>query len=117
MKDPERVFGQHYLVEYIGCDAGVLEYVDDVKPLLLEAARLSRATVLETAFKQFEPVGVTGILLIAESHFSLHTWPEDRYAGFDILTCGDMDAEKAVDYLAEKLSAQDVRRRVISRGF
>lgn len=116
MENPSRVFGQHFLVEFIGCDAKTISHVDQVQPILLESARISEATIVEHFFKQYEPIGVTGIILISESHFSVHTWPEDQYVAFDILTCGPMYPEKAIDYLAQKFAAKDVRKQVLTRG-
>ncbi|NLE65607.1 MAG: adenosylmethionine decarboxylase [Elusimicrobia bacterium] len=112
-----KTFGQHYLVEYIGCEADRIAFVGPVREALLRAAEESRATILETFFHQFEPKGVSGMLFIAESHFSIHTWPEDGYAAFDVLTCGRMEPEKAVESLRKSLGARDVRCRVVSRGY
>ncbi|MBF0594361.1 MAG: adenosylmethionine decarboxylase [Candidatus Omnitrophica bacterium] len=110
-------FGKHYLVEFIGCPGERLRYVDDIRGPLLEAARLSGATVLESYFHQFEPQGVTGMIFIAESHFSIHTWPESGYAAFDILTCGEMFPDKAIDHLNGVLQAARVEMRILTRGF
>ena len=113
----EREFGKHYLVEFTGCDPGKMKFVDDVREALLESARVSGATILGSHFHQFEPHGVTGMVFIAESHFSIHTWPEDGYAAFDILTCGVMDPERAIGSLSKSLEAGKVEIRVFSRGF
>ena len=110
-------FGQHYLVELIGCDAAQLKFVKDVKSVFLKSARESRATVLKSYFYQFKPSGVSGVLLIAESHFSVHTWPEDRYAAVDIQTCGKMYPERAIAVMQEGFAARRVKIKVIPRGF
>ena len=80
MNIPHKEFGKHYLVEFIDCDPAKLKFSDEVQGMLLHAAKESNATVLKYFFHQFEPSGVTGIILIAESHFFIHTWPEDQYA-------------------------------------
>lgn len=113
----EKVFGQHYLVEFIDCNSDKLKFVDDIKPLLLEAAEKSQATVLNNFYHQFEPQGVSAVLMIAESHFSIHTWPQDSYAAFDILTCGKMFPQKAIDFLEKSLEAKKVEVKVVERGF
>ena len=110
-------FGKHYIVEFIGCDAERMKRVPAVKKMLLEAARLSQATVLGSHFHQFRPFGVTGMIFISESHFSIHTWPEDGYAAFDILTCGTMFPQKAIAHLRAELGARSVKTRILSRGF
>lgn len=117
MSELHRTFGQHYLVEFIGCPADKISTVAQVRPALLKAAELSEATVVEHCFKQYEPHGVTGVILISESHFSVHTWPEDEFVCFDILTCGEMYPQRAVDYLRQAFAARDVRTQVIARGY
>ncbi len=118
MDSKEHSFGQHYLVEFIDCPADKLCYVADIERCLLEAARLSGATILESFFHQFEPQGVTGVIFIAESHFSIHTWPESGYAAFDVLTCGhSMIPSKAIEYLKQELQPLRVEERVFTRGF
>ncbi len=110
-------FGQHYLVELIGCPADRISTVEQVRPVLLKAAELSAATVVESYFKQYEPQGVTGIILISESHFSVHTWPEDGFVAFDILTCGEMQPEKAVDHIRREFEATDIKQQIVERGY
>ncbi len=117
MGQSEKSFGQHYLVEMIGCDPEKIKYVQDVEKVLLQAAKKSQATIVKSFFHQYEPYGVTGIILISESHFSVHTWPEDNYAAFDILTCGEMFPERAIEDLELNFQAKEVRTKIITRGF
>ena len=117
MTKPTKSFGQHYLVEYIDCDPEKLKFVKEVEDILDRAAKISEATVLEQYFRQFDPVGVTGMIMIAESHFSIHTWPEDNYAAFDILTCGEMYPQKAIDLIKNEFQAQKVDIQIIERGY
>jgi S-adenosylmethionine decarboxylase proenzyme len=109
--------GKHYLVEFTGCDSERLRTIEVVKGPFLEAARVSGATLLGSHFHQFKPDGVTAMIFIAESHFSLHTWPEHGYVAFDVLTCGVMVPERAIDYLKEFFRAKSVEVRIFSRGF
>lgn len=113
----KKEYGRHYLVELIGCDPQAIKYVDQVKEVFLEAARASQATIVEHYFKQYEPHGVTGIILISESHFSIHTWPEDGFAAFDILTCGQMQPENAIEVIANGFRARRVQKQIIPRGY
>ncbi|MCA9394097.1 MAG: adenosylmethionine decarboxylase [Candidatus Omnitrophica bacterium] len=110
-------FGRHFLIELIGCPAEKISRVEQVKPVLLQAAEVSRATVVEHFFKQYEPHGVTGVILIAESHFSVHTWPEDEFVAFDILTCGEMLPEQAVEHVRREFGARDMKQRILERGY
>lgn len=110
-------FGKHFLIELIDCDVQKIEYIDSVKEVFLEGARLSKATIISEHFHQFDPVGVSGVILIAESHFSIHTYPESRFCAFDIFTCGDMNPYAAIDYVKENFKAQDIIVREFARGF
>ena len=110
-------FGKHYLVDFKQCDPETIEQVAVTREIFLEAAREANATVVGELFHQFEPVGVSGVLLIAESHVSVHTWPEERFVGVDIFTCGDeMDARVAIDVLTRGFRAAQVDVRVHLRG-
>ncbi len=110
-------FGKHYLVEFVGCDRGMLEYVTEVKSAFLQAAEKSRAAIIDYHFHQFEPCGVSGVILIAWSHFAVHTWPEDGYAAFDIFTCGEMYPEIAIEELKKSFRAEKAEVKILSRGF
>jgi len=117
MKKLKKSFGQHYLVEFIDCNPEKLKFVKEVGDILSRAAKVSETTMLEQYFWQFDPVGVTGMIMIAESHFSVHTWPEDNYAAFDILTCGEMYPEKAIELIKNEFEAQTVDIQIIDRGY
>ena len=89
--------GRQLLVELHGCDAAVLDDAEAIEALMLAAARAAGATIVGQSFHHFAPHGVSGVVVIGESHLSLHTWPEYGYAAFDIFTCGDLlNAEAAV---------------------
>ena len=110
-------FGKHYLVDFLGCDPDSLRFVDRTREVFLRAAREARATLVAEAFHQFAPEGVSGVLLIAESHLSVHTWPEDCFAAVDIFTCGEeMDARLAIDVLRDAFRAEEIVVRVHVRG-
>jgi len=95
--------GRHLLVELHGCHPDTLKKVDVVKDILVGAARACGATIVDVAFHEFNPFGVSGVVVIAESHLSIHTWPEYRYAAVDIFTCGDViKPERAVSYVASR---------------
>jgi len=84
---------------------------------MLAAAIESGATVMGESFHYFSPQGVSGVVIIAESHLSIHTWPEYGYAAADIFTCGDaVQPEKAAEILIEKLGAKNHSRMEIQRG-
>jgi len=109
--------GRHLLVEYHGCDRTILNDLDLIRRYMLEAARRTGATILKDVFHAFSPHGVSGVVVIAESHLAIHTWPEYGYAAVDLFTCGnDVDPWKAFEYLKEKLRAQKYLPMEIKRG-
>ncbi len=108
--------GQHWLVEYLGCEPSLLDDAERLEALLRRAAEAARAKVLSMAVQPFSPHGVSAVLLIEESHFSLHTWPEQGYAAGDFYTCGDCLPERAHALLHTELRASRSEVMVIQRG-
>lgn len=81
--------GIHMLADMSGCDRIVLNDSTRICEIMLEAAKAAGATVLRHHFHQFNPEGVTGVVILAESHIAIHTWPQHAFAAVDIFTCGD----------------------------
>jgi len=109
--------GKHLLLELKDCDKEVLNDIDFLKGALLAAASECGATVLGESFHQFNPQGVSGVMVIAESHLFIHTWPEYGYVAADIFTCGDsVQPEKAAQILIRKLGAKNHSIVEIQRG-
>ncbi len=96
--------GTQVAVELYEC-AGALDDIPAIKDAMLEAAAKGRATVVGECFHQYSPHGVTGVLVIAESHIAIHTWPEYRYAALDIFTCGNTVDPFAIKESLEKALA------------
>jgi len=112
-----KALGCHIILELSQCNSEVLRSLSKVKGHMVEAARRAKAQVRKVAFHKFSPQGISGVVVIAESHLSIHTWPEFGYAAVDIYTCGPTtDPQKACDYLAEALEAKQVARSVVERG-
>ena len=108
---------KHLLLELYGCDYEKLNDESFLRCILNRAAKLAKATVLNLISNKFEPQGVTAIALLAESHISIHTWPESNYSAVDIFTCGqNMMPELASQYLIESLKAKEHSMRVIDRN-
>ncbi|MCL0091614.1 adenosylmethionine decarboxylase [Dehalococcoidales bacterium] len=109
--------GKHLLLELTDCDKEVLNDLSFIKGILLAAATEAGVRVLEESFHRFDPQGVSGVVIIAESHLFIHTWPEYGYAAADIFTCGNLvQAQKAAEILIEKLSAKNHSIIEIKRG-
>ena len=109
--------GKHLLLELQDCDKEVLNDLSFLKDIMVAAANDCGATVLGESFHPFNPQGVSGVVIIAESHLSIHTWPEYGYAAADIFTCGtSVEPEKAAATLVEKLGAKNHSLIEIQRG-
>ncbi len=109
--------GKHLLLELKDCDKEVLNDLGFLKSMLQMAASEAGATVLGESFHQFKPQGVSGVVIIAESHLFIHTWPEYGYAAVDIFTCGDsVQPEKAAQILIRELKAKNHSILEIKRG-
>ena len=81
--------GRQIVAEYYGCNPEILNDVAKIETCMLDAARAAEATVINSTFHHFSPFGVSGVVVIQESHLAIHTWPEYGYAAVDIFTCGD----------------------------
>ena len=108
---------KHLLLELYRCDFEKLNDESFLRCTLNNAAKLANASVINLISNKFEPQGVTAIALLAESHLSIHTWPEDYYSAVDIFTCGqNMKPEIACKFLIESLMAEEHLLRVIYRS-
>ena len=107
---------KHLLVEYHGCDRRLLNDVGAVSALMRRAAEAAGARVVAEVFHPYRPQGVTGVLVIEESHFSVHTWPECGYAAVDFYTCGDCVPENADEVLRQGLGAERMEVLLVRRG-
>lgn len=109
-------YGRHLLVEYYDCDKATLNNLEAIEALFIAAAREAEATIVQSTFHRFAPQGVSGVVVIEESHLSIHTWPEHGYAAVDFYTCGSSNPEKAHPVLKEGLGSKRYEMMVINRG-
>ena len=109
--------GIHLLLELKECNPELLNNIDFIRKALSDTAHTVGATVIGESFHRFSPQGVTGILAIAESHISIHTWPEFGYAAADIFACGTtFRPREAAEILVEKLESRDPEIIEVPRG-
>lgn len=109
--------GYHYVAEASGCDPKVLEDPNELKRIMLEAAKIGFMDVRQTYFYRFTPKGVSGILVVSQSHISVHTWPEKGYAAVDVYVCGTKSKpEEALEYILRSLNASYAHITEIERG-
>jgi S-adenosylmethionine decarboxylase len=108
--------GIHYIVEASGC-SDIIGEVDRMQEILVEAARKANTHVWAVSFHKFPPNGVSGVVVISESHLSVHTWPEAGYVALDIYTCGaESMPEEAVKHVLEKVQAGHTHISELTRG-
>jgi S-adenosylmethionine decarboxylase len=108
--------GRHVISELWGCDIEKLNDMALIEQIFVDAALKSGAEVREVAFHKFAPQGVSGVVIISESHLTIHSFPEHGYASIDVYTCGDLNPNVAADYIAEALNAQTRENIEIPRG-
>lgn len=109
--------GKHLLIELEGCDPGKLNDLGFVRQTLLAAAVETGSTILGESFHRFSPQGISGVVVIAESHLSIHTWPEHRYAAADVFTCGTrVEPRRGAEYLVQQFQPHDSSITEFPRG-
>jgi len=112
-----KALGRHILAELSGCSAEILNDLVKIKEIMTNAALEAGAEILEVAFHQFSPQGVSGIVVISESHLAIHTWPEYGYAAVDVFTCGtSVDPWVSCYYLKKLFKAKNMTAKEIQRG-
>lgn len=109
--------GRHVISELWECNESKLNDLAYIEKVFVEAALKAGAEVREVAFHQFAPQGVSGVVIISESHLAIHSFPEHRYASIDVYTCGDrIDPNVAAQYIAEALEAGVRENMEVPRG-
>ncbi len=111
------VLGKHILIEYYNCNPEILKDHELVEDLMNEAASIAGCTIVNSVFHKFNPYGVSGAVIVQESHLTIHTWPEYNYAAVDVFICGDeIYPWKAQKFLEKKLQASKSDSVDLQRG-
>ncbi|RIV22932.1 S-adenosylmethionine decarboxylase proenzyme [Alicyclobacillaceae bacterium I2511] len=109
--------GRHVIAELWGCPADKLNDLQSIEQIMVNAALEAGAEVREVAFHKFAPQGVSGVVIISESHLTIHSFPEHGYASIDVYTCGDrIDPNVACDYITDHLLATRLDAIEVPRG-
>jgi spermidine synthase len=108
--------GNHILVEFMNCDPNIMNDVAGIERDMVAAAQKAGATVINSTFHHFSPWGVSGVVVIQESHLAIHTWPEYGYAAVDLFTCGEMDAWISFDHLKDCFKSTSYSAIEMKRG-
>ena len=109
--------GRHILIEFYNCDEEILKTPQVIEKRMNEAAKVANATIVQSVFHHFNTYGVSGAVIISESHLAIHTWPEYGYAAVDVFTCGDkINPWTAFKYLEEVFKAERSESIEVPRG-
>jgi spermidine synthase len=108
--------GQHLIIDAFECQSAILNDAEQLKELLTKAIEHIGMEILSTHFHSFSPQGVTGVIGISTSHFSIHTWPEHGYVALDLYTCGNQEIWPTLKGILHKMEAKRVEVYEISRG-
>ena len=112
-----KALGKHVLAEFYNCDKVLINDEKYTEELFITAAKEAGATVIKSAFHKFSPHGVSGVVVISESHLTIHSWPEYGYCAVDVFTCGDLiNNDIVMQKLKEGLRAQSVSAAELNRG-
>ena len=112
-----RSLGRHLVVELFNCDSKVLDDVHKVETIMVDAAKHAHARIVDVVFHTFNPHGISGAVIIAESHLAIHTWPEYGYASIDIYTCGtEINPWRAYHYMVKKFKSKSMTAVEMKRG-
>lgn len=109
--------GRHLILDLYDCDPAVLDDFEELQRLLESSLVMANATILRIIGEKFKPQGVTLLALLAESHASIHTWPELGYAAVDLYTCGDKtQTHRAAEFLKAKLKSKTAEEKELVRS-
>ena len=112
-----RSLGRHLLIELYHCDSKILNDVHKVEAIMVEAAKVAKARIVDVVFHTFNPHGISGVVVIAESHLAIHTWPEYNFASIDVFTCGtEINPWRAYNFAAKKFKAKNMTAMEMKRG-
>ena len=116
-KKLEKNIGYQILIDLYDCDYEKMEDLDYIKNMMKGLSEVLGTTIRDEAFHKFSPYGISGVLIIAESHLAIHTWPDYKYAGIDLFTCAKkLNTDKAIEFLCQSLNTKNYEIKEINRG-
>ena len=108
--------GRHFIAEFYNCNPATINDMHTIETIMTEAVKISGATIIKPFFHTFSPQGVSGVIVISESHFAIHPWPEYSYAAVDLFSCSDFRYRDALKYIKDKIESDEYFINVINRG-
>lgn len=111
------ILGRHTLCDLYDCKTNKLDDLEFIEKMLVECCRKANLTVVEVTFHKFEPIGISGVVVLAESHVTIHTWPEYNFASIDAFTCGEnMSPDEVCKLIGESLNSKHIKIKNVKRG-
>ncbi len=115
---PRAVLGKHAIIDLSNCNAEILRDYELIKSLLAQVADIAKVTIIGSMDRHFTPQGYTVVLVLEESHLSIHTWPEFNYVSIDLYSCNlETNFQAVVDFLSNKFQAKKTQFTLLERGF
>lgn len=109
--------GNHFLIDFYDCNYKKIISVNDIKQIMIKSGKMGEFHVVKKFFHQFKPYGVSGVLVLKESHFTIHTWPEYNYVAVDIFLCNfEIDITMIIKYLSFVFESKNYKIKQITRG-
>lgn len=109
--------GIHYLIDLYECDSNSLASVADISRIMIVASEIGKLNIVRECFHQFQPYGVSGVLVLKESHFTIHTWPEYKYVSIDLYLCDyNVDVNNIIKYLEKEFRSNRKELTILKRG-
>ncbi|WP_299885618.1 adenosylmethionine decarboxylase [uncultured Lacinutrix sp.] len=110
--------GHQTTIDYYDCDPTIINTADSIKKILEKAANIMNLTIVNTTIHEFSPIGVSGVIVIKESHIAIHTWPEHKYVALDFFTCNhSSDLKEGILWIKEQFKAERIEKNTSHRGF
>ena len=114
----EKSLGQQTTIDYYDCDPEIINKAATIKDILEKAANIMNLTIVNTTIHEFSPIGVSGVVVIKESHIAIHTWPEHKYVALDFFTCNHAsDLKEGILWLKEQFKAKRIEEQSSNRGY
>jgi len=114
----KKSLGYQTTVDFYDCDATIIDSITSIKNILEEAAKIMDLSVVNTTIHEFSPIGISGVIVIKESHIAIHTWPEHKYVALDFFTCNtSFDLDEGILWIQEQFKSTKVEQNSSQRGF
>lgn len=114
----KKSLGYQTTVDFYDCDMNIINSVTVIKNILEEAAKIMNLSIVNTTIHEFSPIGISGVIVIKESHIAIHTWPEHKYVALDFFTCNkSFDLEEGIAWIKEQFKSNRIEKKSSQRGF